>query len=97
VIRDNSESTVRINFQLTDRVSGEPVMNLEPYLGAMGHLVVIEARSKAYVHAHPEPDEGTSSNVSFSAHLPASGRYAAWVQFQRDGKILTVPFVFDAP
>lgn len=97
VIAEKSERTVRIEFQLFDRFSGELVNNLEPYLGAMGHLVVIEAGSKAYVHAHPTPNEGVASNVSFSAHLPSSGRYAAWVQFQRGGKILTVPFAFDAP
>ena len=33
---------------------GEPVTDLQPYLGASGHLVVIRRGSLDYLHAHPE-------------------------------------------
>lgn len=32
----------------------KPVTDLEPYLGAMGHLVVIGSDAKTFLHAHPE-------------------------------------------
>ena len=46
-----SESS-EIRFRLTNE-SGQPIDNLQPYLGARGHLVVISADGKHYVHAHP--------------------------------------------
>lgn len=84
-----------ITFRLKDRQTGEPAKDLEPYLGAMGHLVVIQAATKGYIHAHPEHGIGATSEVAFEVHPPASGQYAGWAQFQRAGAIVTVPFVFD--
>ncbi len=86
-----------ITFRLKDRQTAQPVNDLEPYLGAMGHLVVIQATTKAYIHAHPEHGAAPTSEVAFEVHPPASGQYASWAQFQRGGAIVTVPFVFDVP
>ncbi|MDZ4686603.1 MAG: hypothetical protein SH850_16150 [Planctomycetaceae bacterium] len=86
-----------ITFRLKDRQTGDPVKDLEPYLGAMGHLVVIQAATKAYIHAHPEHGTGAASDVAFEVHTPAAGQYAGWAQFQRGGAIVTVPFVFEGP
>ncbi len=86
-----------ITFRLKDRQTGEPVKDLEPYLGAMGHLVVIQAATKAYIHAHPEHGAAATSEVAFEVHTPASGQYAGWAQFQRGGEVVTVPFVFAVP
>lgn len=85
-----------ITLRLKDRQTGGPVTDLEPYLGAMGHLVVIQTATKAYIHAHPEHGKSTSE-VTFEVHPPASGHYAGWAQFQRRGAIVTVPFVFAVP
>lgn len=86
-----------ITFRLKDLQTGEPVKNLEPYLGAMGHLVVIQAATKAYIHAHPEHGTAATSEVAFEVHTSASGQYAGWAQFQRGGEVVTVPFVFAVP
>ncbi len=86
-----------ITFNLKDRQTGEPVKDLEPYLGAMEHLVVIQAATKAYIHAHPEHGTAATSEVAFEVHPPASGQYAGWAQFQRGGNVVTVPFVFAVP
>lgn len=93
--RDGKSRT--ITFRLKDRQSGDPVKDLEPYLGAMGHLVVIQAATKAYIHAHPEHGTSETSEVAFEVHPPASGQYAGWAQFQRGGAVVTVPFVFEMP
>jgi hypothetical protein len=33
--------------------------------------------------------------VRFQCQFPAGGTYKAWAQFQRAGRVLTVPFTFE--
>jgi hypothetical protein len=46
--------------ELAFRVSrdGRPVDDLEPYLGALGHLVALRDGDLAFLHVHPEEDHG---------------------------------------
>lgn len=81
---------------------GKPVNDLAPYLGAMGHLVIISQNLKEFVHSHPheEGDHSDSSKkggptVDFEAHFKAAGLYKGWAQFQHMGKVITVPFTFN--
>ncbi len=91
---------------LAFRVSraGGPVRDLEPFLGAMGHLIMISQDRKNFVHSHPlEPLKGNSSErelpngpeVVFNAQFPVPGLYKAWGQFQHQGRVITAPFVFE--
>lgn len=88
----DQETTVR--FHLVDP-SDQVVSNLQPYLGAMGHLVIISADGAEYVHAHPLSESQTAPEgvVEFAAHFPKPGLYKAWGQFQRHDAVFTVPFV----
>lgn len=88
------ETTVR--FHLVDG-GGKPVSDLQPYLGAMGHLVIISADGREYVHAHPLSEAKTAPDgaVEFAAHFPKPGIYKAWGQFQRNDSVFTVPFVLE--
>ncbi len=88
--KPGAEATVR--FDLTD-AAGMAVTDLEPYMGATGHLVVISADGKQYVHAHPTAGGGAKNAVSFHAHFPAAGVYKGWGQFKRAGRVHVVPFV----
>jgi len=83
-----------VRFRLVEG-SGKPVTSLKPYLGAMGHLVIIGADGSDYVHAHPVGDktEAPDGVVEFAAHFPKPGLYKMWGQFQRGEDLLTVPFV----
>ncbi len=85
-----------VRFHLVD-AAGQAVGDLQPYLGAMGHLVIISADGREYVHAHPLNDAETAPDgaVEFAAHFPKPGIYKAWGQFQRDGSVFTVPFVME--
>ena len=79
---------------------GEPVTNLEPYLGAFGHLVALREGDLAFLHVHPEGDEPAAGEVSgpeigFAAELPTPGRYLLYLDFQVDGKVHSAPFVVD--
>lgn len=82
-----------VRFTLSD-AAGAPVTDLQPYLGAMGHLTVISADGRDYVHAHPADGPPTGGNVvSFQAHFPRAGTYKGWGQFRRADRVHTVPFV----
>jgi hypothetical protein len=76
----------------TLRVSkdGSPVQ-LEPYLGALGHLVVIRADDLAYLHVHPE--EGDLPVFAVAGLAP--GRYRYFFDFQVDGVVRTAAFTVD--
>jgi hypothetical protein len=93
--KPGQEATVR--FELTDQ-SGQPVANLEPYMGATGHLVVVSADAARYVHAHPtEGQAGPKNVVAFGAMFPQAGIYKGWGQFKRGGQVRVVPFVVRVP
>ena len=84
-----------ITFDLRDD-AGQPVGDLEPYLGAMGHLVILSGDGEEYVHSHPLEKEGSpAGQVRFAAHFAGTGLYKGWGQFQRDGQVRTIPFVID--
>jgi len=93
---DQGAAATSIRFRITD-ADDRPVSTLQPYLGAMGHLVVIRAGSLDYVHAHPanEVKEAPDGIVAFEAHLPSAGLYKAWGQFRHNDRILTFPVVLE--
>jgi hypothetical protein len=86
-----------VTFELRDQQAGGPVLDLQPYLGAMGHLVMIHQDGTTYVHSHPdERDEtnGKKGSVTFLVRPPKSGQYRGWFEFQHSGKLTRVDFVF---
>jgi hypothetical protein len=44
---------VMLDFTVTDARTGEPVTDLQPYLGAMAHFVVISEDTADFLHVHP--------------------------------------------
>jgi hypothetical protein len=81
----------------TFRVSldGRPVTDLQPYLGAYGHLVVIREDDLAYLHAHPE--EGPAGpDVAFDVEFDEAGRHALYLDFKHGGVVRTAIFTVDA-
>ena len=88
--------------QLTMTITraGEPVTELEPYLGAFGHLVALRDADLAYLHVHPHGDEPQAGETSgpeivFEATAPTEGRYLLYLDFQVDGEVHTAPLVID--
>lgn len=85
--------------------------DLEPYLGAWAHIVLISADRQTFIHAHPlentppganplvhvhtAPPTGPSpSTISTITGFRNPGLYKLWFQFQRDGVVSTVSWVF---
>lgn len=76
---------------------GKPVTDLEPHLGAFGHLVAVRAGDLAYVHVHPTgtPDDGATPagpHVGFHLSLPTRGSYGLFFDFKHAGTVRTAAF-----
>ena len=76
---------------------GKPVTDLEPYLGAFGHLVALREGDLAYLHVHPDgaPGDGRTEpgpGVVFYAAVPSDGRYHLYLDFKHDGVVRTAAF-----
>jgi hypothetical protein len=83
---------------LVFRVSreGQPVRDLEPYLGALGHLVALREGDLAFLHVHPEDPEGAAGpEITFHATFPSEGRYRLFLQFSHAGSVRTVAFTVE--
>jgi len=80
---------------------GAPVTDLEPYLGALGHLVVIRASDLALVHTHPL-DGGAAGapagpTVRFHVAVSAPGAHRMFFEFAHGGALHTAPFTVHVP
>ncbi|TMR25591.1 hypothetical protein ETD86_00190 [Nonomuraea turkmeniaca] len=81
---------------LTVNKGGEPVTDLQPYLGAYGHLVALRAGDLAYLHVHPEDGKKAGPEIVFYAEVPSTGDYRLFLDFQHDGKVRTASFTATA-
>src|SRR6266446_9264104 len=117
-----SGDEVMLNFAIFDERTGTPVTDLQRYLGAPAHVVIISGDTNDYLHVHPTEKgkvnhdtmagmkemEGMdhskaaqangearpiSSEISAHTTFPRRGLYKVWAQFQRGGRVITVPFV----
>ncbi|UUV30021.1 DUF748 domain-containing protein [Amycolatopsis roodepoortensis] len=82
---------------LTVTKDGREVTDLQPYLGAYGHLVALRGGDLAYLHVHPdgEPGDGRTKpgpTVTFFAEVPSAGTYRLFLDFQHQGKVRTAEF-----
>ena len=97
------EETLR--YRIEDARTGAAVTDVEPYLGAFGHTLVMSADTLQYVHAHPVellPDAAMGPTqpvggpmLTFKAMLPKPGRYRLWTQIKRRGVVSTAAFTVD--
>ena len=89
----------KLFYHLVDAKTGQPVTNLEPYLAAYGHTLVLSEDTLEYVHAHPVellPEQLDTAaggpDLTFKALFPKPGRYRLWTQLKREGVISTTHF-----
>jgi hypothetical protein len=91
---------VQLGFRLS--LDGKPVTDLQPYIGAMGHCVIISEDTNTYLHCHPvtftaapSPDERAGPMISFHTVFPKAGRYKVWGQFKRNDQVIVADFVIE--
>ncbi len=77
------------------QANGQPVTDLQPYLGERGHLVIMKNSTPLtradYIHAHAA-EHSSGGEVHFMTTFPKAGKYKMWGQFNRNGKIVTADF-----
>jgi hypothetical protein len=76
-----------------------PNDGIEPYIGAMGHMLAASSDLIDMIHTHPflvsDPENGAVKQIQFNVIFPREGVYKLWVQFQRKGVVNTA--VFNVP
>jgi Heavy metal binding domain len=82
-----------MRFVFADAATGRPITDFEPYLGAAAHLFIASADLTETTHVHPDDTAVKGATIVFDVTPPKTGLYKMWLQFQRRGSVVTVPFV----
>ncbi|HET6562863.1 MAG TPA: heavy metal translocating P-type ATPase [Marmoricola sp.] len=103
------DETSDLAFRFSDASTGRPVDDLQPYLGAAGHVVVMRSDGSDFGHRHAETEDdkgrpvlampGTEFGPELEMHvkLEDPGAYRLWAQFRLgDGTVVTAPFTLHA-
>lgn len=98
------------HFSMREVGTGRAVTDLQPYLGAWAHIMVVSKTHTEFLHVHPLDDPTSStanqdplqhthavagpspSTVDAVTGFAEPGTYKLWIQVQRQGKVITVPF-----
>ncbi|MGO4272648.1 hypothetical protein AB4Z22_22875, partial [Paenibacillus sp. TAF58] len=92
-----ADMELNLNFNIKDAKSKQPVKDLQPYLGAVGHVVILTQDAENYLHVHPTDEKTSGPDAKFMTTFPHRGIYKIWAQFQQNGKVFTIPFVIKVP
>ncbi len=103
------EQTTDFELTFTDEATGEPIDDLQPYLAAAGHVVVMRSDGTHFSHVHAEmedesgdpvfalPGQRFGPELGLHVRFETSGVYQLWAQFKlSDGHVITVPFTVQA-
>jgi hypothetical protein len=63
----------------------------ETYLGALGHVVIVDEEIRQFIHVHPASNDTTA----FNTHFSEPGFYKVWAEFKFDNEIHVYPFVIE--
>jgi len=87
------EAGAETRLSYTVSRDGRPVDDLQPYLGAYGHLVTIRDGDLAYLHTHPADEardgETGGPDIEFMTTFPSPGTYRLFLDFQVRGEVRT--------
>jgi hypothetical protein len=95
-LRGSAEAGRESNLTFTVSRDGKPVDELEPYLGAFGHLVSLRTGDLAYLHTHPaldaKPGDTGGPDVTFMTEFATAGSYRLFLDFSAGGQVHTAEF-----
>lgn len=63
----------------------------DPYLGALGHVVIVDEQLEKFIHVHPKNNNITT----FETHFDTPGKYKLWAEFKFGQDIVIFPYVFE--
>ncbi len=84
-----SRDAGRLSFTVSR--NGAPVTDLQPYLGARGHLVMLRVGDLAYEHVHPLAQDA----LAFDTGHAGPGTYRLFLQFRHDDAVHTAAFTHE--
>ncbi|MEA3320935.1 MAG: hypothetical protein U9Q88_13085 [Bacillota bacterium] len=85
---------ISLIFTLNDK-EGNPITELETYLGSAGHVVIVSEDMNEFLHVHPVDENAKGPDVEYMTSFPQGGLYKIWGQFKYKQKLYTVPFVIE--
>jgi hypothetical protein len=91
VLKANQETMMTFNFK--DAKTKQPIKNLQPYLGAVGHVVILSDDVNNYLHVHPMDEKAMGPDAMFHTTFPHKGIYKIWGEFKYQNKVFTVSYV----
>ncbi|TLS51254.1 hypothetical protein FE782_16110 [Paenibacillus antri] len=89
------DEEVTLTFFVRDAATKKEINDLQPYLGAVGHVVILSADAERYIHVHPLDEASTGPAAAFATSFPQAGIYKIWGQFRHNDEVFTVPYVID--
>lgn len=95
VSNTNAKEETILTFHIRDARTKAGIDNLEPYLGAVGHVVILSEDANQYLHVHPLDEKAKGPEAQFATTFPQAGLYKIWGQFQHRGEVITVPYVVE--
>ncbi len=93
VDRIDADESALLSF--TVRRADGTIPDLDPYLGARGHLVALRRGDLAYLHVHPRAETQREGVVEFDVTFPTPGDYRVFLQTKPDSHLITAPFDVD--
>lgn len=103
------EQQKEAQYNLMVNKDGQPVTNLDTYLGALGHSVILKSETLDFLHTHAlggiaqevsgmdhgmeGVDDSRGPGIKFSTTFPSPGTYKIFTQFQHQGKVITTDYV----
>ena len=97
-----------LTYSLVISKNGQPVKDLENYLGALGHSVILRAGNLDFIHTHPKTMTGSNTDkhmmqgadtkqstgpqIDFETSFPEPGIYKIFTQFRHQEKVITVDY-----
>jgi Cu+-exporting ATPase len=98
-----------LRFSFSDAATGAPLDDLQPFLAAAGHVVVMRADGSTFAHEHAEVEDSSGRTVfalpgttygpqlEVHARFDTAGTHQLWGQFRTaHDEVLTVPFTVEA-
>lgn len=81
---------MQLSMLVTEEQTGKPVKDLQPYLGALAHIVIISQDGSEFLHTHPiehaMADHGHQSHSKHTAsHQETDYQIGALTQFPNSG------------
>ncbi len=83
---------VHLHINISEKGKRLSPSNIENYLGAKAHVVMIETTTKEFLHVHPE---AVGEELEMSTTFAKPGIYRGWLQFQTNGKVHAADFVLN--